>query len=154
MADTTEMAAAFERALQSGDFAQVGELAQKYATNDFVQEWPQSGERMTKEASVRLSEQYSEKTGTNPTFTYKRMLGGEDVFVIEGSIDYGDGVPVSYVGIGELRDGKVAKMTEYFANPFEAPAWRGVRREDVAGDVLAEGRRRPAARELDPRRST
>ncbi|MDQ3127046.1 MAG: hypothetical protein M3Q66_01120 [Chloroflexota bacterium] len=56
--------------------------------------------------------------------TYKRMLGGGDTFVIEGTIDYGDGVPVSYVGIGEARDGRIAKMTEYFANPFEAPAWR------------------------------
>ena len=63
-------------------------------------------------------------SGTNPKFTYKRMLGGGDIFVIEGTIDYGDGVPVSYVGIGEVRDGMVSKMTEYFANPFEAPVWR------------------------------
>jgi hypothetical protein len=56
--------------------------------------------------------------------TFKRMLGGGDVYVVESTIDYGDGVPVSYVGIAELRDGKVVKMTEYFANPFEAPAWR------------------------------
>ena len=124
MADTREMAAAFEAALRTGDFAEVGKLTQDYATDDFVQEWPQSGERLTKEASMRIGESYEEKTGTSPKFTYKRMLGGDDVFVIEGTIDYGDGVPVSYVGIGELRDGKVAKMTEYFANPFEAPAWR------------------------------
>jgi hypothetical protein len=63
-------------------------------------------------------------SGTTPKFTYKRMLGGPASFVIEGTIDYGDGIPVSYVGIGEIRDGKVARMTEYFANPFEAPAWR------------------------------
>jgi hypothetical protein len=63
-------------------------------------------------------------SGTTPSFTYKRMLGGGDVFVLEGTIDYGDGIPVSWVGIGEIRDGKVARMTEYFANPFEAPAWR------------------------------
>jgi hypothetical protein len=124
MADTREMAAAFEKALQSGDFAGVQMLAQEYSTDDFVQEWPQSGERLTKEASIRIGESYEDKTGTSPKFTYKRMLGGDDVFVIEGTIDYGDGVPVSYVGVGELRDGKVAKMTEYFANPFEAPAWR------------------------------
>ena len=24
----------------------------------------------------------------------------------------------------EVRDGKVSRLTEYFANPFEAPAWR------------------------------
>jgi len=124
MADTNEMAAAFEAVLRTGDFGKVQELALQYATDDFVQEWPQSGERLTRESTVRLGEQYSDLSGTSPKFTYKRMLGGGDLFVIEGTIDYGDGIPVSYVGIGELRDGKVAKMTEYFANPFEAPAWR------------------------------
>jgi hypothetical protein len=124
MAEINEMAAAFEAALQTGDFGKVQEVGLRYATDDFVQEWPQSGERLTKDATIRMAEQYSEKSGTDPKFTYKRMLGGGDVFVVEGTIDYGDGVPVSYVGIGEVRDGKVAKMTEYFANPFEAPAWR------------------------------
>ena len=124
MADTREMVAAFEAALQTGDFGELAKVGLEYSTDDFVQEWPQSGERLTKEASMRIGEAYEEKTGTSPKFTYKRMVGGGDVFVIEGTIDYGDGVPVSYVGIGELRDGKVAKMTEYFANPFEAPAWR------------------------------
>jgi len=52
------------------------------------------------------------------------VLGGEDLFVVEGTVDYGDGIPVSYVGIGELRGGRVSRMTEYFANPFEPPAWR------------------------------
>jgi hypothetical protein len=118
------MAAEFERVLRTGDFGKVMELAQQYSTDDFVQEWPQSGERLTKAAAIRVGEQYAEKTGGQPNFTYKRMLGGGDVFVIEGTIDYGDGVPVSYVGIGEVRDGLIAKITEYFANPFEAPAWR------------------------------
>lgn len=124
MADTGELAAAFEAALRTNDFAKIAELTQQYGTDDFVQEWPQSGERMTKESSMKLLSAYPEMSGTQPTFSYKRMVGGGDVFVIEGTIDYGDGVPVSYVGIGELRDGKVAKLTEYFANPFEAPAWR------------------------------
>ncbi|HEX2755269.1 MAG TPA: nuclear transport factor 2 family protein [Candidatus Limnocylindrales bacterium] len=124
MADTREMAAKFEEVLKAGDFARMGELIQEYATDDFVEEWPQSGERLTRAAALRMGETYAQKTGTSPSFTYKRMLGGGDVFIIEGTIDYGDGVPVSYVGVGELRDGKVARMTEYFANPFEAPAWR------------------------------
>ena len=124
MADAQKMAAAFEEVLKSGDFTRLGDLVREYATADFVEEWPQSGERLTREASLRMGEMYQEKSGTNPKFTYKRMLGGGDVFVVEGTIDYGDGIPVSYVGIGEVRDGKVAKMTEYFANPFEAPAWR------------------------------
>ena len=135
MADTRAMAAAYEEALKAGDFGRMTELAQEYAADDFVQEWPQSGERLTKEASMRLGEKYEGLSGTSPKFTYKRMLGGGDVFVVEGTVDYGDGIPVSYVGIGELRDGKIAKMTEYFANPFEAPAWRAdfVERMEPAG---------------------
>jgi hypothetical protein len=124
MGDNMALAAAFEEVLNSGDFRRMSELLQEYATDDFVEEWPQSGERLSKTAMARIDEMYGQQTGTNPKFTYKRMLGGGDVFIIEGAIDYGDGIPVSYVGIGELRDGKVARITEYFANPFEAPAWR------------------------------
>ena len=124
MGDNMAMAAAFEAVLKTGDFGKLAELVKEYGTDDFVEEWPQSGERLSKAASVRMADAYPEMSGTSPTFTYKRMLGGGDTFVIEGTIDYGDGIPVSYVGIGEVRDGKVAKMTEYFANPFEAPAWR------------------------------
>jgi hypothetical protein len=124
MGESMAMAAAFEEVLKTGDFGRMTELIQEYATEDFVEEWPQSGERLTKAASMRMAESYPAMSGTNPTFRYKRMIGGGDVFVIEGTTDYGDGVPVSYVGIGEVRDGKVARMTEYFANPFEAPAWR------------------------------
>jgi SnoaL-like protein len=122
--DNMELAAAFEQVLRSGDFRQISQVMRELSTDDFVQEWPQSGERLGKEAAIKVDEGYAEMSGTTPTFSYKRMLGGGDTFVVEGTIDYGDGVPVSYVGIGEARDGKIAKMTEYFANPFEAPAWR------------------------------
>ena len=124
MADNNAMAAGFEEALKSGEFSQMGEMIQTYASDDFVEEWPQSGERLSKQAMLKMDESYGQMTGKSPKFTYKRMLGGGDLFVVEGTIDYGDGVPVSYVGIGEVRDGKIAKVTEYFANPFEAPAWR------------------------------
>jgi hypothetical protein len=124
MSDNMALAAEFERVLRTGDLVQLSKLTQELATDDFVQNWPQSGEQITKEASIRLDKAYEEQTGTKPKFTYKRMIGGGDIFVVEATIDYGDGIPVSYVGIGEVRDGKVAKMTEYFANPFEAPAWR------------------------------
>ncbi|TMF35038.1 MAG: nuclear transport factor 2 family protein [Chloroflexi bacterium] len=124
MGDTKQMQADFEAVLKSGDFGRLSDLVQRYGTDDFVEEWPQSGERLTKAASMKLAESYPQMSGTSPKFSYKRMLGGGDMFVIEGTIDYGDGIPVSYIGIGEVRDGKVAKMTEYFANPFEAPAWR------------------------------
>ena len=125
MTDMQQLATAYETALKSGDLGQMTKLAHEYGTDDFVQEWPQSGERLTKENSIKLLESYAGMSGgPQPKFTYKRMLGGGDLFVVEGTIDYGDGTPVSYIGIGEMRDGKIAKVTEYFANPFEAPAWR------------------------------
>jgi hypothetical protein len=124
MAKTNEMAAKFEEVLKAGDFGRMSELLRDYGTDDFIEEWPQSGERLSKAASARLAENYPAMSGTSPKFTYHRMLGGGDLFTVEGTIDYGNGIPVRYVGIGELRDGKVARMTEYFADPFEAPAWR------------------------------
>ena len=124
MGDPQELIARYEAVARTGDFGKLAELTQEYASDDFIQEWPQSGERLTKANAIRLAEHYPEMSGKTPTFSYKRTSGGGDVFVVEGSIDYGDGVPVSYVGVAELRDGKVAKLTEYFANPFEAPAWR------------------------------
>jgi hypothetical protein len=124
MASMEEMKAAYEEAVKSGDFQQMGEQLQKYASDGFVDEWPQSGERLTMSALQKMGEGYPNAAGARPKFTYKRMLTGGDVFVVEGTIDYGDGVPVRYVGVGEVRDGRVARLTEYFANPFEAPAWR------------------------------
>lgn len=124
MGDQQEMIAKFEEVLKSGDFSKLNALLQEYGADDFVQEWPQSGERLSKAASIQMGEKYPEMTGKTPSFKYRRMLGGGNIFVVEGTIDYGDGVPVSYVSIGELRDGKIARVTDYFANPFEAPAWR------------------------------
>jgi hypothetical protein len=124
MASMDELKAAYEQGARSGDFQQMGDALQKSATEDFVDEWPQSGERLNLAALKKMGESYEGATGTRPSYTHRRMLTGGDVFVIEGTIDYGDGVPVRYVGVGEVREGKVARMTEYFANPFEAPAWR------------------------------
>ena len=98
---------------------------QDYSTDDFVEEWPQSGERIKgKAAFKRINENYASATGTSPKMNVRRIMGEGDLYVVEGTIDYGDGVPVSYVSVGEVRDGKIAKVTDYFANPFEAPAWR------------------------------
>jgi hypothetical protein len=43
--------------------------------------------------------------------------------VTEYTITYG-GRPFYTVSIMEFRDGKVVHETQYFAEPFPAPAWR------------------------------
>src|SRR5262245_27781588 len=124
MGDVRELLANANEAMQSGDFGRMTELVIEYGTEDFVEEWPQSGERVPRAAVQKMYESYPEMSGTSPKFTFKRLLTGGDIFVAEGTIDYGDGIPVSYVGIGEISGDKVSRMTEYFANPFEAPEWR------------------------------
>jgi len=111
-------------ALESGDMQELANAQMESLADDYVQEWPQSGERIRRDNAIEINRNYSEATRTSPTMKLRRMISKEDLLVIEGTIDYGDGTPVSYVGIAELRDGKVVRNTEYFANPFEAPEWR------------------------------
>jgi hypothetical protein len=125
MGDNRAAMEQFRKAFEAGNVEAFSEAIDAAASDEFVEEWPQSGERIVgRAAAIKLGEGYKAATGTQPKMTFRRMLGSGDTYVVEGTIDYGDGTPVSYVGISEFRDGKLAKLTEYFANPFEAPAWR------------------------------
>jgi hypothetical protein len=42
----------------------------------------------------------------------------------DGTIGYSDGSTWYVVALFELRDGLVHRETDYFAEPFEPPAWR------------------------------
>ena len=127
----------FKSVVASGDMSDMGRLMIDDAADDFVQEWPQSGERLRKEGSKKINEQYADKTGNSPRMDLRGIRESGDLVVIEGTIDYGNGVPVSYVGIAQFEGGKVHRITEYFADPFEAPAWRApfVEQMAAAGDV-------------------
>lgn len=98
---------------------------------DVVLEYPQSGERFRGRDKIReMNSGYSASTGTRPTSTLRRVVKPGRAWVIEGVIDYGDGVPVNAISIVEADDdGKVTHQTDYFAYPFEAPAWRERYRE-------------------------
>ena len=56
-------------------------------------------------------------------FKVRRIVGHEDVWVTEYTIVY-QGRPAFTVSIMEFCNGKVVHETQYFAEPFEAPAWR------------------------------
>ena len=53
----------------------------------------------------------------------RRVSGTGDLWVTEYILTY-DGKPSYTVSIMEFRDGQVARETQYFADPFVAPAWR------------------------------
>lgn len=111
--------------IESGSMDQLARAQYELATDDFLEEWPQSGERIRgRDNAKAINDNYPAMTGSSPTMKLRRISGEGDHWAIEGTIDYGDGTPVSYVGIAEMREGKLARITEYFGNPFEAPAWR------------------------------
>ena len=56
-------------------------------------------------------------------FNVKRIHGKGDLWITEYTITY-HGRPAYTVSIMEFRNGKVVHETQYFADPFEAPAWR------------------------------
>ena len=87
---------------------------------DAVLDYPQSGERTRGRRNIQghRASQPSRKR-----FTVRRITGGGDLWITELVIAY-DGKPSYTVSIMEFRDDKVARETQYFADPFVAPASR------------------------------
>jgi len=87
---------------------------------DAVLEYPQSGERIRGRCNIQITrtKQPSEKR-----FVVRRTIGRGDLWVTEYILTY-DGKPSYTVSIMEFKGEKVARETQYFADPFEAAAWR------------------------------
>ena len=106
----------FWKAIQAGDMAA---LADVYA-DDAVQEWPQSSERIVGKANIlAIMEHYPGM----PAGTLRRIQGSGDVWVVEGTLAYGDET-YEAVCVLEVRDGRIARETDVFAACFDAPEWR------------------------------
>lgn len=107
----------FLEAAELGDVDAMGELAD----DDIVMEWPQSGERFRGKANAIAAMRAQE---VKPEFAGEpRMIGSGDVWVVMLPLRYGDETH-HYVGVYELRDGKVVRSTEYFGAPFPAQEFR------------------------------
>lgn len=89
--------------------------------DDAICDCPQLGERIFGGRNLlALRSPHSSKPSG---FKVKRILGKR------GSVDHGihnhyQGRPTYTVSIMEFRNGKVVHETQYFADPFEAPACR------------------------------
>jgi hypothetical protein len=60
-----------------------------------------------------------------PSVKHVRTAGSGDVWVSEVIFDYGTGDPPWRVcSIIEFSGDRIGRVTEYFGQPFEAPAWR------------------------------
>jgi len=87
---------------------------------DAVLEYPQSGERIRGRRNIQITRTIQPN---KKRFTVERIVGGGDLWVTEFILSY-DGKPSYTVSIMEFRGDKVARETQYFADPFEASAAR------------------------------
>jgi hypothetical protein len=97
---------------------------------DAILDYPQSGERFRGRAAIQA------QRGGHPAerhFSVLRIRGGGDLWVSECVITY-DGVPTYAVSVVELTDELVTHETQYFADPFQAPAVRAALAEPIPDD--------------------
>jgi ketosteroid isomerase-like protein len=130
----------FVDAMNRHAYAALGELM----TEDCVQEYPQSGEVIRGRANFRaILEHYPqglpERAIDRPSL---RVAVSDELRVVaplykvirvEGAGNHGtyamrsrypDGSTWWVVGLYQVRDGKIANATVFFAQDFDAPAWR------------------------------
>jgi len=128
------------RAIETADFDTIDELV----ADDVVEEYPQSGERMRGKSNRRAVYRNDPSAGLasqnapvvkrviggedrcvlTPSQTAVRIVGTGDQFTSTGLVRYPNGEVWHGIQIVELREGKIARLTLYFAAPFEPAAWR------------------------------
>lgn len=87
---------------------------------DAVMDWPQSGEQVVGGDNRRAVYGAFPQL---PTVTVRRLMASGDLVIAEAALDYAGPIYHS-VFIFEFRDGKIARETSYWAEPFDAPEWR------------------------------
>ncbi|PYF74743.1 nuclear transport factor 2 family protein [Pedobacter nutrimenti] len=101
----------------------IGDLDAEHDIYDdqVVCDYPQSGERIL--GRENLQGLRSHHPGKPAGFKVKRIVGTGDLWVTEYTITYQQQSAFT-VSIMEFQNGKVIHETQYFADPFQAPAWR------------------------------
>ncbi len=94
--------------------------------DDYVEEYPQSGERIRGKQTART---VNEKTvnenypGGPPNMIDSSYKISGDLGVLEMVFEY-EGNRMHTCEIVEFEDGKIKRARAYFGEPFEAPEWR------------------------------
>jgi hypothetical protein len=94
---------------------------------DAILDYPQSGERFRGRSTIQA------QRGGHPAerhFSVSRIVGAGELWVSECLITY-DGAPTHSISIMEFADGFVVHETQYFADPFDAPAARATLSEPI-----------------------
>ena len=96
------------------------EIMDELFHEDAVMDWPQSGEQVVGGDNRRGVYGAFPQL---PKITPRRMVSSGDLVVAEASLYYG-GPAYQTVFIFEMHNGKIARETAYWSEPFEAPDWR------------------------------
>ena len=115
-----EFAAAIDAAFKAFNERRFADFA-TYVTDDVVEVYPQSGERIEgRDTQLAFHQAFPDP----PTFTVRAVHRDGNLAVVEVDERSADGTVWNDAWIFEMRDGKVASMTGYFGEPFTAPEWR------------------------------
>ena len=116
--ESKEIVERFWAAMESNDFKAAGELLH----DDYILEWPQSGERIRGRGNfVTINERYPARGRWE--FTVHRILAEGNQVVSDVGVT--DGVTTGRViTFSTVQDGKIVRQTEFWPDPFEPPAWR------------------------------
>ena len=106
--------------VESNGATRVAHLLGAPLAEDVVRQWPQMGEVVITRALI------AEVEGNFPELTLAvgRRIELGDVIVVEWTCNYGDGRLYRNVTIGELTDGEVVRVTDYWGEPTGTPEWR------------------------------
>jgi len=115
---TRQLVERYWQTMNRNDFRAVGDLLH----DDFVLDYPQSGERLRgRERNALLNDEYP---SPGPwSFVVERLLTGDDMAVSDVQVR-GAEVEARAISFFEIRDDRIWRITEYWPEPFEAPAWR------------------------------
>ena len=109
------------------------ELFHAQFQEDSIIEFPQSGERIAGGENRRAVYR------TFPGFpSVTRIIADGDLAVVEARVDYGDATDWRAVFIYELSEGKIARATCYWTQPFEPAEGRAEWVERIDNGVAAE----------------
>ena len=105
------------RRMASNDFMSLLPLL----ADDFVAEWPQTGERFGAAAFIRMNGEYPAHGPWR--FTVHRIVGGDGEAVSDVGIT--DGVQnARAISFFTVVDGRIRCLVEFFPEPYPAPASR------------------------------
>ncbi len=110
-----ELIEQFWQLMATNDFRSVGAVL----SDDFVLDWPQSGERIRgRDNYVAMNQEYPAHGRWQ--FTVNRIVGDDNEAVSDVSVS--DGVQQARaISFFTVRDGKIVKMVEYWPDSFDGP---------------------------------